>query len=392
MQDIFLIESLRTPFGSFGGQLAEIPAPRLAASVIAGLLEKSALTPEAIDEVIIGQVLQGGTGQAPARQAMRFAGLPDTTPALTINKVCGSGLKAMMLAADAIKLGQAQLVIAGGMENMSLAPYALPAARYGMRMGNNEAVDLLLHDALQDPYSGRHMGEVTEVLIAEFGIDRAAQDAYAIRSYQRAQQAITNGLFTDEIKSIVKSSRKGETVIATDEEPFRLQFDKVATLRPVFSVDGTITAANASTISDGAALGLFAGADAVAQHGLTPRARLLAYTCHSIHPDRFAEAPIGAIKKVCALAGVDVSEVGLFEINEAFAAVPLMAIEKLALDVDKVNVNGGAVAIGHPVGASGGRLVTTLVGEMRRRQVRYGLATLCIGGGEAVAALFERVD
>ena len=297
MQDIFLIESLRTPFGSFGGQLAEIPAPRLAASVIAGLLEKSALTPEAIDEVIIGQVLQGGTGQAPARQAMRFAGLPDTTPALTINKVCGSGLKAMMLAADAIKLGQAQLVIAGGMENMSLAPYALPAARYGMRMGNNEAVDLLLHDALQDPYSGRHMGEVTEVLIAEFGIDRAAQDAYAIRSYQRAQQAITNGLFTDEIKSIVKSSRKGETVIATDEEPFRLQFDKVATLRPVFSVDGTITAANASTISDGAALGLFAGADAVAQHGLTPRARLLAYTCHSIHPDRFAEAPIGAIKR-----------------------------------------------------------------------------------------------
>ena len=392
MQDIYLIESLRTPFGSFGGQLAEIPAPRLAASVIAGLLLKSALTPDTIDEVIIGQVLQGGTGQAPARQAMRFAGLPDTTPALTINKVCGSGLKAMMLAADAIKLGQAQLVIAGGMENMSLAPYALPAARYGMRMGNNEAVDLLLHDALQDPYSGRHMGEVTEVLIAEFGIDRAAQDAYAIRSYQRAQQAITNGLFTDEIKSIVKSSRKGETVIATDEEPFRLEFDKVATLRPVFSVDGTITAANASTISDGAALGLFAGADAVAQHGLTPRARLLAYTCHSIHPDRFAEAPIGAIKKVCALAGVDVSEVGLFEINEAFAAVPLMAIEKLALDVDKVNVNGGAVAIGHPVGASGGRLVTTLVGEMRRRQVRYGLATLCIGGGEAVAALFERVD
>lgn len=392
MQDIFLIESLRTPFGSFGGQLAEIPAPRLAASVIDGLLLKSALTPDTIDEVIIGQVLQGGTGQAPARQAMRFAGLPDTTPALTINKVCGSGLKAMMLAADAIKLGQAQLVIAGGMENMSLAPYALPAARYGMRMGNNEAVDLLLHDALQDPYSGRHMGEVTEVLIAEFGIDRAAQDAYAIRSYQRAQQAITNGLFTDEIKSIVKSSRKGETVIATDEEPFRLEFDKVATLRPVFSVDGTITAANASTISDGAALGLFAGADAVAQHGLTPRARLLAYTCHSIHPDRFAEAPIGAIKKVCALAGVDVSEVGLFEINEAFAAVPLMAIEKLSLDVDKVNVNGGAVAIGHPVGASGGRLVTTLVREMRRRQVRYGLATLCIGGGEAVAALFERVD
>lgn len=392
MQDIYLIESLRTPFGSFGGQLAELPAPRLAAAVIDGLLIKSALTPETIEEVIIGQVLQGGTGQAPARQAMRFAGLPDTTPALTINKVCGSGLKAMMLAADAIKVGQAQLVIAGGMENMSLAPYALPAARYGMRMGNNEAVDLLLHDALQDPYSKRHMGEVTEKLIAEYGIDRAAQDAYATRSYQRAQHAMTNGLFTDEIVSVVNSSRKGETVVATDEEPFRLQFDKVAALRPVFSVDGTITAANASTISDGAALGLFAGADAIDQHGLTPRARLLAYTCHSIHPDRFAEAPIGAIKKVCALAGVDVSEVDLFEINEAFAAVPLMAIEKLSLDVNKVNVNGGAVAIGHPVGASGGRLVTTLVGEMRRRQVRYGLATLCIGGGEAVAALFERFD
>ena len=391
MQDIYVIESLRTPFGCFGGQLAEVAAPKLAAAVISGLLEKTTLTPDAIDEVIIGQVLQAGTGQAPARQAMRFAGLSDTTPALTVNKVCGSGLKAMMLAADVIRLGQGQVVIAGGMENMSLAPYTLPAARYGMRMGNSEAVDLLLHDALRDPYSGRHMGELTEELIAEYGIDRAAQDAYAISSYKRAQLAVTNGIFNDEIVPIVKTSRKGETVIDIDEEPFRVKFDKIDALCPVFTKDGTITAANASTINDGAALGLLAGAEAVARYGLTPRARLLAYTSHSIHPDRFAEAPIGAIKKVCALAGVEVGDVDLFEINEAFAAVPLMAIEKLKLDPDRVNVNGGAVALGHPVGASGGRLVATLVNEMRRRQVRYGLATLCIGGGEAVAALFERV-
>lgn len=392
MQDVFLIESLRTPFASFGGQLADVAAPELAAAVINGLLKQPALTPETIDEVIIGQVLQAGSGQAPARQAMRFAGLPDTTPAMTINKVCGSGLKAMMLAADAIRLGRSQLVIAGGMENMSLSPYALPAARYGMRMGNSEAVDLLLHDALRDPYTGRHMGEVTEALIAEYGLDRATQDAYAIRSYQRAQLAVTNGLFNVEIVPVVITSRTVEKTIDADEEPFRVKFDKINSLRPVFARGGTITAANASTISDGAALGLLADAEAVARYNLTPKARLLAYTCHSIHPDRFAEAPIGAIEKVCALAGVAVGSVDLFEINEAFAAVPLMAIKKLDLDPDQVNVNGGAVALGHPVGASGGRLVTTVVNEMRRRQVRYGLATLCIGGGEAVAALFERVN
>ncbi|MDT8422863.1 MAG: thiolase family protein [Desulfuromonadales bacterium] len=392
MQDVFLIESLRTPFASFGGQLAGVAAPELAAAVINGLLKQSALTPETIDEVIIGQVLQAGSGQAPARQALRFAGLPDTTPAMTINKVCGSGLKAMMLAADAIRLGRSQLVIAGGMENMSLSPYALPAARYGMRMGNSEAVDLLLHDALRDPYTGRHMGEVTEALIAEYGLDRATQDAYAIRSYQRAQQAVTNGLFNAEIVPVVITSRTVEKTIDADEEPFRVKFDKISSLQPVFARAGTITAANASTISDGAALGLLADAEAVARYNLTPKARLLAYTSHSIHPDRFAAAPIGAIEKVCALAGVAVGSVDLFEINEAFAAVPLMAIKKLDLDPDKVNVNGGAVALGHPVGASGGRLVTTVVNEMQRRQVRYGLATLCIGGGEAVAALFERVS
>ncbi|MBW6511469.1 MAG: thiolase family protein [Desulfuromonadaceae bacterium] len=392
MQDVFLIESLRTPFASFGGKLAGVAAPELAAAVINGLLKQPALTPETIDEVIIGQVLQAGSGQAPARQALRFAGLPDTTPAMTINKVCGSGLKAMMLAADAIRLGRAQLVIAGGMENMSLSPYALPAARYGMRMGNSEAVDLLLHDALRDPYTGRHMGEVTEALIAEYGLDRATQDAYAIRSYQRAQQAVTNGLFNAEIVPVVITSRSVEKTIDADEEPFRVKFDKISSLQPVFAREGTITAANASTISDGAALGLLADAEAVARYNLTPKARLLAYTSHSIHPDRFAAAPIGAIEKVCALAGVAVGSVDLFEINEAFAAVPLMAIKKLDLDPDKVNVNGGAVALGHPVGASGGRLVATVVNEMQRRQVRYGLATLCIGGGEAVAALFEKVN
>ena len=391
MNEVFVIDALRTPFGSFGGSLADVPAPQLAATVTRALLERHKLDPAALDQFIAGQVLTAGSGQAPARQAMRGAGVPDGVAAMTINKVCGSGLKAMMLAADAIRLGDDQLCVAGGMENMSLAPYSLPAARYGMRMGNAQAVDLLIHDALLDPYSGRHMGEVTEVAIAEQEIGREAQDEYALSSYKRTQQAAERGFFTREIVPVVKIDRKGEKIIENDEEPSRVDFSKFTSLRPVFKKEGTLTAGNASTINDGAAFALLAGKAACDRYSLTPKARMVAYATNSLHPDQFPVAPIGAIERVCAKAGLTLEQIDRFEINEAFSAVALMAINRLQLDREKVNVNGGAVSIGHPVGASGGRLVATLLNGLAESGGRYGLATLCIGGGEAVAAVFEKL-
>jgi acetyl-CoA C-acetyltransferase len=391
MNQVYVIDALRTAFGSFGGYLAEVPAPQLGSTVVKALLERHQLDPAALDQFIAGQVITGGCGQAPARQAMRGAGIPDTVPAMTINKVCGSGLKAMMLAADAIRLGDDHLAIAGGMENMSLAPYALPAARYGMRMGNGQAIDLMIHDALLDPYSGRHMGDVTEALLTEKQLGREVQDEFALSSYRRAQAAQQSGLLAREIVPVVKATRKGEVTIDTDEEPTRVDFDKFTSLRPAFKKDGTLTAGNASSINDGAAFALLASGAAVEKDGLKPKAKLLAYATNSLHPDQFPVAPIGAIEKVCAKAGLSLAQIDRFEINEAFAAVTLMAIDQLQLDRAKVNVNGGAVAIGHPVGASGGRLVTTLLNELEHCGGRYGLATLCIGGGEAVAAIFERI-
>lgn len=391
MQDVYVVESLRTPLGSFGGVLSDVEAPRLAATVIKGILERSGLAADAIDEVIIGQVLSGGVGQAPARQAMRYAGLPDSIPALTINKVCGSGLKAIMLGAGSIRLGDADIVIAGGMENMSLAPYLLSKGRYGYRMGNGELIDLLIHDGLQDPYSGKHMGVIAEATTEKHGISREEQDAFALGSYRKAQAAVKGGIFRDEIVPVVKEGRKGQVTISEDEEPFKVDFDKLAGLRGAFKKEGTVTAGNSSTISDGAALTLLAGAEAVKKYGLKPRARLVAYASNSQHPDQFTEAPVGAIEKALTKAGLNTGDIDLFEINEAFAAVTLLAIRKLHLDPEKVNVNGGAVAIGHPLGASGARLTATLVRELHKRQVRYGLVTLCIGGGESVAVIFERI-
>ncbi len=391
MRDVFVIEALRTPFGSFGGTLAEVPAPELAAQVIRELLLRSTLPGAELSEVIIGQVLQGGSAQAPARQAMRLAGLPDSVHAMTINKVCGSGLKAMMLGADAIRLGESELVVAGGMESMSLAPYALPGARFGQRLGNGIMVDLMIHDGLQDPYSGRHMGEITEAWIEGHGLTREEQDLYAARSYRLAQAAVKEGTFREELVPVVKKGRKGEVVVAEDEEPFKGDIEKLSSLRPAFRKEGTITAGNASTINDGAVLALLSGPEGVKKFSLKPRARLLASATHSIAPELFAEAPVEAIRKCAARAGLKLSEVGLFEINEAFSSVPLLAMRQLGVDPERVNVNGGAVALGHPIGASGGRLAATLIREMHRRGERYGIASLCIGGGEAVAALFERV-
>ena len=391
MSDVYVIEALRTPFGSFGGTLADVSAPQLASTVIKGLLAKSGLEPAAVDEVIIGQVLSGGCGQAPARQAMRLAGLPDSTHAMTINKVCGSGLKAIMLGAGSIMLGDSRVVIAGGMENMSSAPYVLKKARGGYRLGHGEIHDLMICDGLQDPYSGRLMGEISEKSAIRHGLSRSEMDEYALRSYQLARTAVREGIFRDEIVAVAKQGSAKSELIGSDEEPFRLDPARLSQLRPAFSGDGAITAGNASAISDGAALAMLTDETGVTRSALKPKARIVASATESRHPDHFPEAPVGAIRRVCERAGLALATIDLFEINEAFASVALSTIKSLHLDPERVNVNGGAVAIGHPIGASGARLAATVIRELHRRQARYGLATLCIGGGEAVAVIFERV-
>ncbi|MBJ6726212.1 thiolase family protein [Geomesophilobacter sediminis] len=391
MKEVLIIDALRTPIGSLNGVLADQPAHRLAATIIKRLVAEHGLAGDAIDEVIIGQVLSGGCGQAPARQAMREAGLPDAVHAMTINKVCGSGLKAIMLGADSIRLDESSLVLAGGMESMSQAPYIIKKARTGLRMGHGELLDLMIYDGLQDPYTGRHMGMIGDDSARRNGISREEQDEFAGRSYRLAQNAVREGIFAGEIVPVVKQGRKGEERVEQDEEPFKADYTKLAQLRPVFSADGTVTAGNASTINDGAAMALLAGPEAAQRFGLAPKARLVAHATASFHPDHFPEAPVAAIEAVCRRADVPIDRIDLFEINEAFANVPLIAIKKLALPLEKVNVNGGACAIGHPIGASGARLLATLVRELGRRQARYGLATLCIGGGEAVAAIIERI-
>ena len=391
MKDVYVVDALRTPFGSFGGSLADVPAPQLAGAVMKALLEKVHLAPEAVDEVIVGNVLAGGCGQAPARQAMRAAGIPDKAAALTVNKVCGSGLKAIQLGADALQLGHSEVVIAGGMESMSLAPYILKKARTGYRMGNGEIVDLMISDGLEDPYSGQHMGVIADDSAARNGFSREEQDEFALRSFRLAQAAVTEGVFRDEIVPFVKTGKKGDVTVDTDEGPFKIDIAKLTQLRPAFKKDGTITAGNASTISDGAAVALLTDEAGLKKFGLTPKARFVAAATESLHPDYFPDAPVGAIEKACAQAGLSIGDIDLFEINEAFAVVAMIAIKSLGLDVNKVNVNGGACALGHPIGASGGRLAATVVRELQRRQCRYGLAVLCLGGGEAFAAIFERV-
>jgi acetyl-CoA C-acetyltransferase len=391
MKDIFVAEALRTPFGSFSGILADVEAPKMAAAVMRELLARTGVAAEAVDEAIIGQVLSGGCGQAPARQAMRAAGIPDSAHALTINKVCGSGLKAIMLAADSIRLGESNVVLAGGMENMSLAPYLLRKGRNGYRMGHGELLDLMIYDGLQDPSTGRHMGEIGDDSAVRNGISREEQDEFAVRSYRLAQAAVKDGTFAPEIVPVIKPGRGGEIILTGDEEPLKGDSAKLSQLRPAFRKDGTITAGNASSINDGAALALLTDYEGLKEHNLTPRARIVAAATESRHPDHFTDAPVGAIEKACARAGLHIGEIDLFEINEAFALVPLIAIKSLNLDPARVNVNGGACAIGHPIGASGGRLTATVIRELHKRQARYGLATLCIGGGEAFAVIFERV-
>ncbi len=381
----------RTPFGAFQGALSGVPAPRLGATAIQGALKNAGATVQDVSETIMGMVLPAGVGQAPARQASLFAGISEEVPAVTVNKVCGSGMKATMLGAQSIALGESELVVAGGMENMSQAPYLLAGARTGLRMGNAPFIDSMVHDGLWDPYNNQHMGNCAELCAREKRFSREEQDAYAIESFKRAQKAWESGQLAGQVTPVVIADRKGETKVEKDEGPWKVKFDKVATLKPAFDPKGSVTAANASTINDGACALILGAAEFAKTKGLKPKARIVATATHAHKPEWFTTAPIGAIQKVCSRAGWKTDQVDLFEINEAFAVVALAAMKDLSLAASKVNVWGGAISIGHPIGASGARIVANLVHQLEVLGLKRGVAAICIGGGEATAIAVERV-
>jgi acetyl-CoA C-acetyltransferase len=389
MNDTFIVGAARTPLGSFQGALSSVPAPKLGSVAIRAAAERARVDVANADAVYMGNVLSAGLGQAPARQAAKYAGVPDAVPATTVSKVCGSGLEAVVLAARAIRLGDAQLVIAGGMESMSRAPYALPRARGGYRMGHGEILDLMIHDGLWDPYGNSHMGNAAELCSRTYGITREQQDAFAIESYRRALAA--KSASAEEIVPVELEERGKKVIVREDEEPGRGKLDQASTLKPAFEAGGTVTALNASKINDGAAAVIVASEGAVKQHGLTPLARIVSYGHHAQAPELFTTAPVFATEKALARAGMRAGDVDLFEINEAFAVVGLACMQLSQLDHARVNVRGGAIALGHPIGASGARVLTTLLYALNEQKKRYGLATLCIGGGEAVAVLIERM-
>ncbi|EXB86881.1 thiolase family protein [Acinetobacter sp. 272263] len=389
MQPIVIVSGSRTAMGSFQGGLSSLTAPELGAAVIRESLQRADVQADQVDEVIMGCVLPAGLKQGPARQAMRLAGLPDHVGATTINKICGSGMKAVMQAADAIKAGSADIVVAGGVESMSNAPYLMPKARAGFRMGHGEVKDHMFLEGLEDAETGRSMGSLAQDMANQKGYTREQMDEFAIRSLTRAQKAISEGYLKDEIVPVTVSSRKGEVIVAQDENPFNAKIDKIATLRPAFAKDGTITAANASSISDGASAMLVMTEENAQQRGLTPLAKIVAYASHSQHPSEFTIAPVGAIEKVLKKAGWNAAEVDLWEINEAFAMVTMAAIDAFELDVEKVNLHGGACALGHPLGSSGSRIILSLIYALKRTGKRKGIAALCIGGGEATAIAIE---
>lgn len=392
MQDVVIVAATRTAIGTFQGALASISAPDLGAAVIKRLLEQTGLAPSEVDEVILGQVLTAGAGQNPARQASVKAGLPHAVPSFTLNKVCGSGLKALHLATQAIRCGDAQVVIAGGQENMSLAPYVLPKARTGLRMGHAELVDSMISDGLWDAFNDFHMGITAENLAEKYGIDREAQDAFAAASQQKAAAAIEAGRFKDEITPIEIPQRKGEPLrFDTDEQPRAgTTAESLARLKPAFKQDGSVTAGNASSLNDGAAAVLLMSADKAKALGLPVLARIKAYANAGVDPAIMGIAPVAATRRCLDKAGWTLDQVDLIEANEAFAAQALSVGQELGWDANKVNVNGGAIALGHPIGASGCRILVTLLHEMIRRGANKGLATLCIGGGQGVALALER--
>lgn len=385
-QSVYIVSARRTPIGSFLGSLQSVSATSLGSAAIAAAVSEARISAEHVDLVLMGNVLGAGLGQAPARQAALGAGLPEKVPTVTINKVCGSGLEAVLAGARAIRLGEAQIVVSGGMESMSGAPYYSMGARAGLRMGNQTLVDGMIHDGLWDPYQGQHMGNFGELCAQEFELSRSAQDEFATESYRRANRAIAEGAFEAELVPVTVPGAKGATtIVSVDEEPGRGRPEKFASLKPAFAKDGTITAANASSVNDGAAALVLASGAAVKQHGLRPLARLGASTQVAGPPSKFTTAPAGAVEQLFQKTGETAEAVGLFEINEAFSCVPLACARLAGLDLAKVNVDGGAVALGHPIGASGARILTTLVHAMRRREVDKGIAAICIGGGEGLA-------
>ncbi|MGI2166602.1 thiolase family protein [Shewanella oncorhynchi] len=388
-QDIVIVAAKRTPMGGFQGSLSSVASPTLAATAIKGLLAETQLAGEHVDEVLMGCVLPAGLGQAPARQATLGAGLPLSVGATTVNKVCGSGMKTVMLAHDLIKAGSAKVVIAGGMESMSQAPYLLDKARSGMRMGHGKVLDHMFLDGLEDAYTGGAMGTFAQKTADEFGITREQMDAFALSSLEKANAAINSGAFKAEITPVTVSDRRGDVTVDTDEQPGNARPEKIPTLRPAFTKDGTITAANSSSISDGAAALMLTSRGEAERLGLTVLATIKGHTTHAQEPSLFTTAPVGAMAKLLANVGWSTDDVDLFEINEAFAMVTMLAVSELGLDVAKVNVNGGACALGHPIGCSGSRLLVTLIHALKARGLKRGVASLCIGGGEATAMAIE---
>ena len=386
-ESVVIVAAKRTPMGGFMGALSDVASPVLGATAIKAALE--GVSPDAIDEVIMGCVLPAGLGQAPARQATLGADLPLAVGATTINKVCGSGMKAIMMAHDLIKAGSASAVIAGGMENMSSAPYLLSKARAGYRMGHGQTFDHMMMDGLENAYDGKAMGCFAQDTADSESITREQMDEFAVSSLTKAQEAINTGTFKDEIVPVTISTRRGEVTVDTDEGPGNAKIDKIPSLRPAFKKDGTVTAANSSSISDGAAALLVMSESNAKEQGLTPLARVVAHATNAIKPEDFTVAPVGAVEKVLAKAGWSAADVDLYEINEAFAMVTMLGINKLGLDSSKVNIKGGACALGHPIGASGARIVVTLLHALKQKGLKKGVAALCIGGGEGTALAVE---
>ncbi|MEN6295747.1 MAG: thiolase family protein [Chloroherpetonaceae bacterium] len=384
-----ILSAVRTPIGSYLGSLSSFSSPQLGSFVIKESIKRSGIAPDEFEEAIMGCVLQGGLGQAPARQAAIYAGLPQKVECTTINKVCGSGLKSVMLADQSIRCGDGNVFVAGGMESMSNAPYILKKARTGYRMGNGELIDMMINDGLWDCYNDFHMGNAGELCANEFAISRQEQDEFAIMSYKRALDAQKNGDFADEILPIEVKSKAGVAIIDTDEEPTKVNFDKIPSLKPAFQPNGTVTAANASTINDGAAALVITSDEYSKNNGLKPIARIIAHCSYAHAPEWFTTAPTYAIQKVLKKANMNIDDIDLFEINEAFAVVPIITSKNLGIPYEKINIHGGAVSLGHPIGASGARILTTLIYALKHTGKKIGIASLCIGGGEANAMIIE---
>lgn len=392
MKEVYIVSAVRTPIGSFGGSLSTLTATQLGASAIAGALKATQIAPEQVEEVFMGNVVSANLGQAPARQAALGAGLPHQVPCTTVNKVCSSGMKSVMFAAQAIALGQADIIVAGGMESMSNTPFYIPGARWGMKYGNGELVDGLVKDGLTDVYNQTAMGVSADKTAEKYNISREAQDAFAIDSYKRSQQAVQQGNFKDEIVPVTIPQRKGDPVVVSeDEECFKVDFAKIPTLRPAFSKEGTVTAANASTLNDGAAALILASEEAIKKYNLKPLARIVSYADAEQDPFWFTTTPTIAAPKALSRAGLKASDIDFYEVNEAFAVVTMAFEQTLEVDHEKVNVHGGACSLGHPLGASGARILTTLAHVLDQRKGKYGLATLCNGGGGASAVILEKL-